>query len=328
VHQLVYLPLLMLFFSLALRGPQDFPALGTVLVAAAMAKALQALWVRHVMDFDIATAPTATSHADSMLFAVAICILLVRLIQQPSPRALAWALALLPVLAFAVRANNRRLAWVEVAAALALVAVVAPRTRLKVKAMRLGVFLAPVLALYLALGWNGTARIFGPVAKIRSIVDSGQNRSTAERDVENYNLTRNIRERPLLGMGFGHEYTVWVMPDDISAIFPQWRYLPHNSVLGIFTFAGLFGTFAIWSVFAVGLFLAARACALARAPPQRAAALVSMTVVLIYWLQCYGDMGMISWNSVFLLAPALVVAGKLAVVTGAWPTAPGTHASA
>jgi hypothetical protein len=41
--------------------------------------------------------------------------------------------------------------------------------------------------------------------------------------------------------------------------------------------------------------------------------------VIIYMVQAYGDMGVVSWVGVFIVAPSVVLAGKLAVATGAWP---------
>jgi hypothetical protein len=41
--------------------------------------------------------------------------------------------------------------------------------------------------------------------------------------------------------------------------------------------------------------------------------------VLMYMIQCYGDVGIGSWTAVFTVAPALAVSGKLAVLSNAWP---------
>jgi hypothetical protein len=45
---------------------------------------------------------------------------------------------------------------------------------------------------------------------------------------------------------------------------------------------------------------------------------VSFGAVLIYILQSWGDMGLGSWIGVFTVAPALAMAGKLAVESGGW----------
>jgi O-antigen ligase len=119
-------------------------------------------------------------------------------------------------------------------------------------------------------------------------------------------------------MGFGREYRVFVQMDDISGHFPQWRYTPHNSVLGLLAFGGLVGFAAVWLVLSVGVFFAMRAYRRCGDAVDRAAALASVGMVVIYLLHCYGDMAIVSWHGVVLLAVALTAAGKLATWSGGW----------
>jgi hypothetical protein len=51
---------------------------------------------------------------------------------------------------------------------------------------------------------------------------------------------------------------------------------------------------------------------------QKAAALTSFGAVLVYYLQCFGDMGLGSWTGVYLVGPSLAIASKLTVGAGAW----------
>ncbi|MFL5394969.1 MAG: O-antigen ligase family protein, partial [Myxococcales bacterium] len=319
-HVFALVPVFFFVVSEAIRGPGDFPALGKTVLLAAVVKAVQAIWVRYSLGLDKEALPTATSHHDSMLFAVAFSMLVVLFLEQRTRRSGWWAAALLPILALGMVANNRRLAWVEIAMSLFVIFLLSPRTRLKLKLQRIAVACIPVAVLYLAAGWNSGSRVFAPVAKIRSIVDSNSDRSTRERDVENYNLIVNLIRHPFIPIGFGHEYEQVSMGDDISHIFPQWKYIPHNSALGLFAFSGIPGFTAAWGVITVGVFFAARAFARARDPVWRAAALTSIATVVVYLIQCYGDMGFVSFHSVFLLAPSLAVAGKLSTACGAWRT--------
>jgi hypothetical protein len=308
-----------LLFLATVRGPQDFATIGTAVLAAALLKAIQAVYVRTTLGLDVESLPTATSHADSMLFATAFCMILALLMEAPTRRNLVRALLGIPVLSVGMVVNNRRLVWVEVIAVLLVVYLLAPPSRAKRFVQRALILASPILLMYVTVGWSSRSPIFAPVAKIRSVLDSGSDRSTLERDVENYNLIRNLQDFPVLGMGFGREYVQYVRGDDISQIFPQWRFIPHNSVLGLLAFGGVVGFTALWIFLSVGIFLAGRAYRVARDPVWRAAALTSIGVIVIFLLQCYGDMALVSWHSVFLLGPALAVAGKLATATGAWP---------
>jgi hypothetical protein len=70
----------------------------------------------------------------------------------------------------------------------------------------------------------------------------------------------------------------------------------------------------------VGGYLAARAHRFARTPEERTVALAVPAVLSIYLAHCYGDMGLGTWTAIFIVAPTLSLAAKVAVSTGAWPT--------
>jgi O-antigen ligase len=154
---------------------------------------------------------------------------------------------------------------------------------------------------------------------IRSITDSDSDGSTKWRDYENWNLVFTVADHPVLGSGFGHEYAErWQLPD-ISSMYRQYRYMPHNSVLGLWASVGVVGFCLIWTLVVAGVFLAARSYRYATRPDHKALALGALGITVAYINQCYGDIGAHAWAGVFVLVPALVSVGKLAVVTGAWP---------
>lgn len=70
----------------------------------------------------------------------------------------------------------------------------------------------------------------------------------------------------------------------------------------------------------VGLFLAARAYRYAATFADKTAALTAVSIIVVYLVYCYGDLGLGTWTSVFTVAPAFAIASKLAVTTGAWPS--------
>ena len=320
-HQLLWLPGAYFVFQSALRDPRDHGALARVVVAAAGVKAGLALWVRLTVSASPQVLPTATSHGDSALFACAFALVAALLLEQAVPGRVPAAGFVLALLAAGMLANNRRLAWVEVAAALAVVYVAASATAVKRAITRAGVMAAPLLALYCAAGWASSSIAFKPVRVVRSLVEPRADVSTAMRDIENFNLLWTLRDHPLLGTGFGHEYVEKVRGMDISSIFAQYRFVPHNSVLGLLASGGVVGLSGIFLTFVVAVYLAARAHRFARSPADRAAALAVIAAVVVYLIQCYGDMGLVSWTGLFTLAPALVVAARLAAATGAWPEA-------
>jgi len=193
------------------------------------------------------------------------------------------------------------------------------RTRFERNVIRALVLSLPLLIPYGLAGWSSKAEIFKPVQIIRSVTDSDSDDSTRWRDYENWNLVFTVADHPLLGSGFGHEYAErWKLPD-ISSSYRQYRFMPHNSVLGLWASVGVVGFCLIWTLVVAGVFLAARCYRFATRPAHKALALSALGIAVAYVNQCYGDIGINAWAGVFVLVPALVSVGKLAVVTGAWP---------
>jgi hypothetical protein len=322
VQRVAYLPLVLLLFQLAFRRAGDVAALGKLVVAAACLKAVLAIYIR-------ATVPPppgepvllcATSHADSMLFGVAFCAVVALVIHRPPGRRLGREAAVLPLLLAGMVANGRRLAWVELALGILAVVVLTPWSPGKRASARAAIAASPLLLMYVAAGWSSGSALFAPVHTLRSVIDSKADPSTLWRDLENYDLFYTLRHHPLLGTGYGHGYTEVVWLPDVSSAYALYRFLPHNSILGLWAFGGFVGFTGLWTVLVVGLFLAARAYRHAVTIDDRTVALTAVSVLVVYLVYCYGDLGLGTWTSVFLVAPALAIASRLAVITGAWPS--------
>lgn len=212
--------------------------------------------------------------------------------------------------------------------ALLCIYALAPWRGWKRRLTRTGMLLLPLAALYLAVGVAAPEyRVFAPIRIMRTVTDARIDRSTLYRDVENWNLARSIAEAPVLGRGFGHGFSEYIKGDDISTIFELYLIEPHNAILGLLLFGGIFGFTAMWALVVVGIFLAARAYRFSVVPEDRVAALSAMSAMVICVVQTYGDMGQYMPQYQIYMGLALVVAGKLAVRTGAWPRAvtPAAH---
>ncbi len=234
VQRVVYLPALVFLFQLAFRGPADTIALGKVIVSAACLKAVLAIYIRATVapPPGETTLSYATTHADSMLFAVAFCSVLAMLIHRRHNRVF-WVAVVLPLLIAGMVANGRRLAWVELAAGVSTVVMFTPWSRTKRAAVRWAAFASPLFLAYAVAGWNSGSAAFAPVHTLRSVIDSKADPSTLWRDLENYNLFYTLRHHPLLGTGYGHGYVEIISLPDVSSAYSLYRFLPHNSILGL-----------------------------------------------------------------------------------------------
>jgi O-Antigen ligase len=318
-------------FGVSLRGPRDYRIAGKVIVAAACIKAAMSVWVRLTLpsafpnsDGVMTEMEYATSHGDSLLFACAVVVLVGPLLYRPRARQLRWVLLTLPLIVAGLFANDRRIAWVQIALGLVVLVGMNLKHAMARRLVRMGVWVSPVILTYVLAGWWLPSRVFGPVHFVRSLVvdtrtDGSLDRSTLYRDAENYNLVYTFRRNPLMGTGFGHPFAQAARLDDISGGFKEFAYLPHNSMLGLWAFTGAAGFAGILTPLVIALFLAARAHAYAIEPAHALAATASMACIGAYVLHMWGDIGFSEAHTIFLVGLALAVAGQIATDTGAWP---------
>jgi len=323
LRHLVQIPLLFLVFQASFRGPSDYSLVGRLVILAASLKALLAIYVQHVVAPELTGGEMlyATNHGDSILFCLAAFILVANVAEREDRRSTLNAAIFLPLILAGLGENARRTAWVMLAMALVAAYAMGRPRPWKRALTRVALVAIPLLLLYVAIGWDHSSSVFAPVRILRSLADSQLDSSTRWRDVENWNIAMSIREHPLLGLGLGHEYTEFVRGDDISAIFADFKGWPHNSVLGLLLFAGPIGFTAIWSLFGCVVFLALRSYRMARSPDDRTTAMTCVATVIVSSVFAFGDTGAHHMQYRVLIALALAVSGKLAVVTGAWPAA-------
>jgi O-antigen ligase len=314
----LYLPLIYTLMNQGLRGSLDATVCGRVLLGAGVFRAIEAIVIRLRYPSTVEM-PHTTAHHDSVLFATCLALLAARALETPSRRAYRSLLFLGVLFLWAMVANNRRLVWTEVAMVAVFFWLLTPWRPLKRRVAQLALLgMLPGL-LYVGAGWNSTARVFGPVQKIRSILDSKRDASTAWREMENFNLIVTFREKPLTGLGFGHPMVEAVKLPDVTAAYELEPYVPHNSVLGLWAFGGLLGFALLWAVFPVGMYFTVRAYRCTRDPIERITALTAGAVQICYVMQGYGDLGFGTWGPVFTVAMGYALVGKICVARGAWP---------
>lgn len=309
----------------ALKTPREYMRILDAVLAAAVFRAVAAIlayvFIARSLPWD-KVPECMTSHHDSALFVTGIIILVAGAIEEVSRRSRSLALVLVPVLLVAVQVNNRRLAWVSLVGALLALFVALPGSRGKRRVRRVVAWAAPVLILYLAVGWGRSESIFKPLRAFASVT-SRDDLSTRSRDNENEGLIYTLAQNGALGTGFGHEYIE--TDTSLSArAFTQYRFIPHNSLLAALAFTGMGGFAGIFLPIALSVFLNGRICRAPRVTPAaRVAAAVGVAEVAICLNQMYGDMGFFSRTTLTILATALATAGRLSAWSGAWPTRAG-----
>lgn len=318
-RQLLWLPLLTLLFAGALRSPRDLVPLALAVTAATMIKiAIGLYYVRQIAIPNGLQIEFMTCHEDSMTFVTVIVLWTAVWAHRPSRGNAVAALVIGTVTLIGMGANDRRLAYVSLAANLALLLLMlrGPVRRSIIRAL---VWCLPIIVLYLAAGRHRHNGIFKPASLIMSVTEQSDE-SSQTRDIENFNLVQTLKHHMVLGSGWGHEYDEQVKADDISQVFAQYRFIAHNSILWLWGIAGVVGFTLLWSPLVIGAFLARRGYLYARRPTERTVGFVALAVIVSFVNQAWGDMGTQGQSCVVLLAWALAAAGKLAVGNGAFPS--------
>lgn len=319
VHVFVMLCVASSMYANVLRTPEHFRMMGKTIVYAALFRAAMMLTfyvtVMRTLNEHI---ETVTDHGDSITFVLTIVIVAAEAIHSRDRKATTRALLVTGVMLWCIQTNNRRLAWLGLIGSMLIIYFLLPIGPVKRKIHRRLAMAVPVILVYVAVGWSSPTGVFKPIASLKSMNDANDP-STESRNLENLGLVVTLQGGPISGTGFGQKYTE--VSNALAAVaFPQYRYVPHNSVLGLAAFTGMLGFIGIWMVFPVSAFAAARAYSFARAPPEKTIAMVALCQIFIHINQMWGDIGMLSFQGMTVTSCAIAAASRMAGQTGAWPS--------
>jgi hypothetical protein len=296
------------------RGKRDLKALGLTILAAALVRGTLVIYFYWaIVEPMTGWRPTyMTTHDDSLLFVAAILIVVSRTLNHGGVLNGLGAFLVSAHQMYAMVLNNRRLVWIELVLAFVLVYLMLPSPRRR-RVNRWLPVVAPVVLLYLAIGWGRQEAVFAPVGALSTAGSSMDSSSLArQEEIRNLLYTLATAGNPLLGTGWGVPYS------EASSIYTHfgggfllYPYQPHNSLLGVAVFGGIVGLFGIWLVVPVTALLAMRGYAKATHPTHRAAALTALCILPAYGAQCYGDLGFQSMTCNLLLAVAMATAAKV-----------------
>ena len=264
----------------------------TMLLAACL-KALTGLYVALTVVAKNEKSPLefVTTHGDSVTYSMVFSVILAAWVAGVDRRLRAWHGTVMVCTLIGLYTNQRRIAFVGMAFAVAIMyfdAIPERRRAINRSASR---FMIPGL-IYLAIAFSGVSHnpIFRPGASLRSVVIQ-DDRSSSTRDVENFNLYYTYKTNPLIGIGFGHEYIELSKGDYIGDVFPQYKYLPHNSLLGLFAYGGLLTATGFYLLFPAALFLGLRATKRYYTPERWALSMWGAGGIAAVLIQGFGDVG-------------------------------------
>jgi hypothetical protein len=314
VGKLIWFPLIAIIASVAATRPQGIRRMRKALLFAASVKAIEAVLFKFTYTVpDGESFPMyVTTHSDSVLWATATCILIADWFEERKRDKRRMLLGLGALYALAMVFNNRRTVYVAVLAGAFFIVAVAHRPVKKQLAKLLTVGW-PLLVIYigLGLGTSSQSAIFKPVRMVESVVLQ-EDTSSDTRDIENTNLLITLRVRQFVGWGFGHPYIEVVQAYDVTQTgFENYRYVPHNSYLGLWAFGGM-GFASIYFLPAVvGIFYAVQARRQSSNVKRRSAAAWSVCAVIAYLIQGWSDIGLQDWVAIMCAGVGLGIGGAL-----------------
>lgn len=162
-------------------------------------------------------------------------------------------------------------------------------TRNRQKFRRIIPVMVVIGTVYCGAFWNADNQAGFPAQAVKIIVqpDSSSEKDASSdlyREIENFNLNATIRSAPITGIGFGRPFLQPIPLPDIS-FFEFAEYIPHNSILWVWTKVGLVGFVSFLYLFAYGVAVGVRASARIVDPDDAAtvatlAAFIPMTMVV------------------------------------------------
>lgn len=312
VRPLLALPIVALISSVAMARERCIRGTKIAILAAGLLKVIDgsSYYFLKVRPENLRSDYVST-HADTTLWAIGLVILLADWFENRSKAARNRLIVIGLPLAFGMIINNRRTVWVIVATCGLFIALQARRP-VKRQIARVLSVTWPALVLYAAIGIASPPSIaFKPVQMISSVILQ-KDASSSTRDIENFNLLRTLRVRPLIGVGFGHPYVEAVVAYDVTSTgFKNYRYLPHNSFLGLWAFGGLFCATGYHLLLPVAVYYAVWSRRRSKKSQRRSAGDWAACSVIAYLIQGWSDIGLQDWTNIMLCGVALGLSAAL-----------------
>jgi hypothetical protein len=324
------LSMVLLAFTIAstFKTTADFYVLAKWLVAAALYRAVMC-WISYFTWGRSEVGESGaylTSHDDTIGWVMSILILIVNAVDRRS-RAVSIRNTLMGVfLIVAIQWNSRRLAWVSLGMGIIVFYMLFPEGVAKRRINRVAKFVAPLILVYVVVGWGRASPIFAPLRSLSS-VSTQEDASTLARNAENLGLIATANATSLIaGAGWGRPYIPVTLKYDISE-FELWQYVPHNSILGVLAFTGALGFAGFWLALPTGMFLNARTARLGADPRARTAGIIGAAQLMVCANQLYGDMGIFDLKPMYAIAISYALALRMPTLAGVW-NAPASRAPA
>lgn len=187
------------------------------------------------------------------------------------------------------------------------------------------VLIVPITAVFfgalLMATWNNPggsgqfSRSFQAITQTSPTQDQSEDQASDDyRARETANIRANINARPVQGLGFGQRYDMPQQVPDLSAFWPFFHYVPHNSVLWMWIKAGIAGFVATIVLFGAGALRSGQLFRRFSNDPLQPATLVGGAGVVMFAVFAYVDLGLASQTAMVFFGLCLGLLGVLAEI--------------
>ncbi len=254
-------------------------------------------------------------HEDAVLLAFAILLSIAMILLGSTRRQRLFAFVSIPVDLLAMMVTHRRAGFAAIAAGLVFVGIILFRVDKKIFFRVVPVTLL-LSTIYLAAYWNcESGTLCQPARAISSQFnpDPRDAASNLYRDLEKIDITYNIENNVLTGLGFGQPFAFYVgLPNESG--WPFWHYTPHNEILWVWLKTGILGFILFWWLIGSGIYRGGRLVqALSAAGDKQGRALLAagVTLIVMQVAVSYVDLGLTDDRAMLLWGVMFGVIGHL-----------------
>lgn len=261
-----------------------------IVILSAGVKSIQGVYIYLIVEHgNLDSQHAIMSHEESFFFVALILLLVLFCLHYRYRPQFYAALLVLPSLLVALVANQRRTDYIAlivgILVAWTIVFYIKPQFR---KTLVVVMLVSIVLSVGYVIAFSHSTGVFAePAREVVSIfnpdsTDTVSADSNAYRVIENYDLKYTALQNPLFGWGFGKKFLQPIILPDISALDPNYVYVPHNTIYWVWMRLGAIGFFALWYLFGT---IIVRGCLIVRQLKDQYLQLVAIYIIGVTFME-------------------------------------------
>ena len=263
------------------------------------------------------------AHEQSFFFVLILLLIVLFCLHRNYWPQLIACLVILPFLAVALIANNRRADYTAFAlgavVAWLLVIAVKPQAR---KALISGLAFCAILGGVYILAFQHVGGALGEPARAvisvihPSVADQRDTASNLYRYIEDYDLKYTELQSPITGYGFGKPFLQPLLLPNVLDLDPYYLFIPHNNVLWIWMRLGPLGFLALWYLVGAAIIRGSLIARRLKDPMLQRMAIFVVATTFMEIVVAYGDYQFFFYRNIIFIGILFGILMKLPSMDG------------